>query len=88
MRAARLSPEPTFGVLPVTQGTAQAFAPEISPDGKWVAYLSDAGGRTNIWVKFIGGGPPSNLTERFGLQLPTNTVIGGMDSRRTARASP
>ena len=35
---------------------AHEFGPAISPDGKWVTYLSDARGPTDVWVKFVAGG--------------------------------
>jgi Tol biopolymer transport system component len=51
----------------------------ISPDGKWVAYLSDTGGRTNVWVWFISGGDPVNLTGSTGLSVQASDAIGGVD---------
>ena len=34
----------------VTQQTAQVLTPTAAPDGDQIAYLSDSGGHTNIWV--------------------------------------
>ena len=65
-------------VFPLTSGPRD-FGPAISPDGKFVAYLSESGGRTDLWVKFIGGGPPVNLTARSDLEMHSNTAGGVPD---------
>ena len=36
---------------------------EISPDGKFVAFLSDRDGKFDLWLSQIGTGQPSNLTK-------------------------
>lgn len=55
-------------------------APAISPDGKWVAYLSDAGGAANVWVKSIAGGEAANLTAAAGdLEISSAAEVGGLD---------
>jgi Tol biopolymer transport system component len=51
----------------------------ISPDGKWVAYLSDARGSNDVWVRFVAGGEAANLTEKSGLTVQARTDIGGLD---------
>ena len=58
---------------------AHEFGPAISPDGKWVAYLSDARGPTDVWVKFIAGGDPANLTSASGIDVQANDYMGGLD---------
>ena len=62
-----------------TSGPAREVGAVMSPDGKWVAYLSDAGGSTNVWVKFVGGGDAVNLTASSGLQIGSGTGISGLD---------
>jgi serine/threonine protein kinase len=62
----------------LTSGPALEFAPAISPDGKWVAYLSDARGVTDVWVKFVAGGEPINLTASTNLELQSRVDIGGL----------
>ena len=57
---------------------AHEFAPAISPDGKWVAYVSDARGKTDVWVKFIAGGDPVNLTAASGIGVFTQDGVGGL----------
>jgi Tol biopolymer transport system component len=37
----------------------------ISPDGKFVAFVSDKAGEFDIWLSQIGGGEPINLTADF-----------------------
>jgi eukaryotic-like serine/threonine-protein kinase len=71
---------PSFSrVLRLTSGPAREWAPAISPDGKWVAYLSNERGPTDVWVKFVAGGSPANLTAPTGLEVTPGTGIGGMD---------
>ncbi|MEP6643184.1 MAG: protein kinase, partial [Acidobacteriaceae bacterium] len=36
--------------------------PAISPDGKSVAFVSDAGGKRQLWVRLLSGGSPLQLT--------------------------
>ena len=66
-------------VVRLTSGPDRELGPAISPDAKWVAYLSDAGGKVNVWVKFLAGGEPANLTAGTGLEVSSGTGIGGID---------
>ena len=34
-----------------------------SPDGKWIAYISDLGGETEVWLQAAEGGAPVQLTK-------------------------
>jgi Tol biopolymer transport system component len=66
-------------VVRLTTGPDREGAPAISPDGKWVAYLSDAGGAAHVWVKFIAGGEAVNLTAAAGdLEIGLGSMIGGL----------
>jgi Tol biopolymer transport system component len=48
----------------ITRQTGQVQVPSASPDGAEVAYLSDSGGRPNIWVARVDGGrPPRQITD-------------------------
>jgi eukaryotic-like serine/threonine-protein kinase len=58
---------------------AHEFGAAISPDGTWVAYLSDARGPTDVWVKFTAGGDPANLTASTDLEIQVRSAIGGLD---------
>jgi len=55
-----------------------AFAPAISPDGKWVAYLETRGARTDVWVRFVAGGDPVNLTASAPIEPQSVAAIGGL----------
>ena len=65
-------------VTRVVATSAHEFAPAISPDGKWIAYLSDARGPSDVWVKFIAGGEPVNLTSGLDLVVQAQDYIGGL----------
>jgi Tol biopolymer transport system component len=71
------APEPV--VLALTPGTGREASPAISPDGKFVAYLASEGDRTDVWVKFVGGGPGVNLTAGSGLEIQSHAALGGPD---------
>jgi Tol biopolymer transport system component len=58
---------------------AHESGPALSPDGKWVAYLSNARGPTDVWVKFIAGGDAANLTASTGIVVQSQDYIGGLD---------
>ncbi len=70
-------PEPI--VLALTPGVSREASPAISPDGKFVAYLASEGGRTDVWVKFVGGGPAVNLTSASGLEIQSQATVGGLE---------
>jgi len=66
-------------VVRLVSTPAHEFSPVISPDGKWVAYLSNARGPTDVWVKFIAGGDPANLTASANVNVQATDYIGGLD---------
>jgi Tol biopolymer transport system component/serine/threonine protein kinase len=67
-------------IVPLVASPANEFSPAISPDGKWVAYLSNTGDQTNVWVQSIAGGDPVNLTANLrGLAVQAEAAIGGID---------
>jgi Tol biopolymer transport system component len=71
---------PTFDrVIRLVSTPAHEFGAAISPDGKWVAYLSNARGPTDVWVKFIAGGDAANLTASAGVDVQSQDAIGGLD---------
>jgi serine/threonine protein kinase len=71
--APRLSP-----AVRVTNTLAEEFGPAISPDGKWLAYYSNSGGRTDLMVKYLDSGATLNLTASQKLELPARAGIGGV----------
>ncbi len=62
----------------LTNTPEREFGPAISPDGKWVAYYSDARGPTDIWVKYVDSGATLNLTAELAMRLPVRTNISGL----------
>jgi len=62
----------------LTNTAAHEFGPAVSPDGKWVAYYSNARGPTDIWVKFYDSGAALNLTSSLNLELPGRVALGGL----------
>jgi eukaryotic-like serine/threonine-protein kinase len=69
------APDPV--VVALTGGSSREASPAISSDGKFVAYLASANGRTDVWVKFVGGGAGVNLTAASGLEIQSHATIGG-----------
>ena len=48
-----------------------------SPDGRYIAYSSDRGGKFDIWVQQVSGGDPIQITKR-----PGQNLAAGLVSRR------
>jgi Tol biopolymer transport system component len=70
---------PSFDkIVRIVATSAHEFGPAISPDGKWIAYVSDARGPTDVWVKFISGGETVNLTEKLDVVVQTQDYISGL----------
>jgi Tol biopolymer transport system component len=53
-------------VLQMTEDSHQDGLPTVSPDGKWVAFMSDRGGHWQLWYTSIDGGPAQLLGEISG----------------------
>ena len=47
---------------PVLADTSRDTDPAPSPDGKWIAFQSNRGGPSQIWILPTGGGAPHRLT--------------------------
>ncbi len=70
---------PSFSrVIQIGDGQASESGPAISPDGKWIAYLSDVRGPTDVWVRFLGGSDPINLTASTTLEIQNRVDLGGL----------
>ena len=67
--------------LPATGGTAEAltqnsgvslnFEPRVSPDGRFIAFVSDREGQNNLWVMGIDGSAPRAVFRDNNLRVST-----------------
>jgi tricorn protease len=57
------------GAVQLTSGTGRKSNPQFSPDGKWIAFTSDDGGNSNVYVMPAEGGQPHQLTYDPGPDL-------------------
>ena len=46
----------------VTSGSPYDAQPRVSPDGKWIAFISDRSGSDNLWIAQIDGKEPRKLS--------------------------
>jgi Tol biopolymer transport system component len=62
----------------ITKGMAFSAQPHYSPDGKKIAYISDAGGAENVWIADADGSNPKQLSkdEQSEFTSPVWTVDG------------
>ncbi len=44
-------------------------SPSFSPDGKYVAFISDSTGSRQVWLRLLAGGPPLQITNGSGAHL-------------------
>ena len=51
---------------PVLTGTAFQSQPRYSPDGDWLAYISDDSGADNLWIAKADGSDARRLSDRTG----------------------
>ncbi len=66
----RASPRASPQASPLLTGRAFASQPRYSPDGRFIAYVSDENGTDNIWIAASDGTRPRRLTD-----LPRALVI-------------
>ncbi len=48
--------------VPIAQGMAFEVQPTFSPDGKWIAYVSDRSGGDNVWIARADGTDARRIT--------------------------
>jgi Tol biopolymer transport system component len=60
---------------PFTNWEGQEEAAEISPDGKFVAFLADREGEFDIWLSQVGTGRFTNLTRDFPPLAPAGNIV-------------
>lgn len=46
----------------ITEGMAFDSQPRISPDGQWIAFISDRDGSDNLWIARVDGSEPRKLS--------------------------
>ncbi len=63
---------------PITSGMAFDSQPSVSPDGKWIAFVSDRDGSENLWIAKIDGAEPKQLSKdpQGDFQSPSWTPDG------------
>ncbi|PKP91959.1 MAG: amidohydrolase [Alphaproteobacteria bacterium HGW-Alphaproteobacteria-16] len=49
--------------VPIAQGMAFEVQPTFSPDGKWIAYVSDRSGGDNVWIARTDGSGARRITQ-------------------------
>ena len=79
MRIPPAAPYQAIDSLSVVPSSAKPISPALSPDGKWVAYISVAESRPQLWVQFLNGGVPANLTRDSDIPVSNRTIVGGID---------
>jgi tricorn protease len=60
----------------ITDGSARDRGVDYSPDGKWIAYISDSSGREELYVVATEGGTPQKLTDIDALKAGFQLVTG------------
>jgi len=55
-----------IGARALLGGAADERSPRFSPDGRWIAYQSNASGRWEVYVAAAGGGPPHRVSRDGG----------------------
>ena len=62
-------------ITPLTNWEGTEEAAEISPDGKFVAFLSDRDGEFDIWLSQVGTGISNNRTTNIPPLSPAGIVV-------------
>jgi Tol biopolymer transport system component len=55
------------------------WGPAISPDGKWVAYIANANGRSDVWVKVLQTGAVLNISSSLPLDVQARRGQGSVE---------
>ncbi|MGH7467873.1 MAG: amidohydrolase family protein [Longimicrobiales bacterium] len=63
----------------ITEGLGYDSQPRVSPDGKWIAYISDRDGADNLWIAKIDGTEPRKLSSET--QIPVLSPSWTPDSK-------
>jgi Tol biopolymer transport system component len=57
----------------ITEGLAYDAQPRVSPDGQWIAFISDRDGADNLWIARIDGTEPRKLSSETQVPLLSPT---------------
>jgi serine/threonine-protein kinase len=75
---------------PLSEGTDREQAPEISPDGRWLAFMSDETGRFEVYVRpFPGPGTKTQVTVEGGVSPawnPKGNELFFVTSKQTSKS--
>ena len=58
-------------VLTQESGVAVNYHPRFSPDGEWIAFISDRGGQNNLWIMGTDGSDPKAVFSDDGVRAAT-----------------
>jgi Tol biopolymer transport system component len=64
--------------ITVVPASARPIAPAMSPDGKWLTYISLSGDAPHLYVQYLGSGVAHRLTDA-DMPLQNRTIVGGID---------
>ena len=53
----------------LTNDIRDDFTPRWSPDGKWMAFISNRGGQTDLWMMPVEGGNAIRLTNDLAAEF-------------------
>lgn len=63
----------------IVPSSARPISPALSPDGKWVAYIGLAAATPDVFVQFLNGADPVNLTRPHNVPVQLRTIVGRLD---------
>jgi Tol biopolymer transport system component len=72
-------PVSAYDATPMTSGSQVIEAMRASPDGRWVIYDSNLGGRSHIWRIPVTGGTPEQLTNGPADEFAGDLSPGGRE---------
>jgi Tol biopolymer transport system component len=72
----------------ITEGLAFDSQPSFSPDGEWIAYLSDHDGGENLWIARTDGSDPKQLSKESTADFASPTWSADGDYALTSRTGP
>lgn len=65
----RHGPTQTHRALPVVTWPTEELDARLSPDQKWISFVSNRDGPHNIWIRNVSGGDATRLTSETGAVL-------------------